>query len=430
MEPQHNYTPNISGTGQKIYGRRNSKKGCFIVGLIILLIVGSASAVVIYYVYNKVNTTVGEITDKFKDVKNQNKFIGNRNVDSRFSGVFIDAVIIPTNNTPKIFILTDASKTYIQTVKRPGYYSTGAACVDCKTIGYLYDPTGNNIIKNTEYKFPDMVTVSDIAVKEGKIFQFTRQYHETPAGVNIYDANTGELMTETKDFISGFPELSPGIVDLSYKPLKRYALFDTKDGKKNVFYSVEYDRIFANEKEMNSQIEASVSGESFIFAMGNTTNDSRRQLFKVTAPKGTVITQPDILMSYADRPNMLKSYSGTSEKISDKNYIEGNIYSQDADYVFVVSLDQAGKKANRIFTCIDAKTGKEKWSVQQDELFDIFKIDEEQNSSQSLSSSKDKISASRYGSIVILKFKGDGIMAFDVETGKKLWSIQPEYVGL
>jgi len=430
MEPQHNYTPNISGSGQKVYGRSGSKKGCFIVGLIILLIVGGASAVVIYYVYSKVNSTVDEITDKFKDVKNQNKFIGNRDVDSRFSGAFIDAVIVPASSSPKIFILTDASKTYIQTVKRPGYYSTGAACIDCKTLAYVYDPAGNNIIKSTEYKFADVITISEIAVKDGKVFQFTRPYHETQAGVNVYDANTGELLKETKDFISGSPELSPGLVDLTYRPLKRYVLFDTKDGKKNVLYSVEYDRIFPSEKEMNAQIEASVSGDAVIYAMGNTTNDSRRQLFRITAPKGTVLTQPDILMSYADRPNMLKSYKASSEKISDKNYIEGIIYFQDEDYVFVVSQDQAGKKADRIFTCIDAKSGAEKWSVQQDGLFDIFKIDEVQNSSQSLSSSKDKISASRHGSVVLLKFKGDGVLAFDTETGKKLWSIQPDYVGL
>lgn len=87
-------------------------------------------------------------------------------------------------------------------------------------------------------------------------------------------------------------------------------------------------------------------------------------------------------------------------------------------------------KKNRIFTCIDANTGKEKWSVQQDGLFDYMKIDEEQSSSQSLFSTKNKISASRLGNIVILKLKGDGIMAFDTETGKKLWSIQTSPVRL
>ena len=98
--------------------------------------------------------------------------------------------------------------------------------------------------------------------------------------------------------------------------------------------------------------------------------------------------------------------------------------------MFIVSLTQAGKKAERIFTCIDAGNGKEKWSIEQSELFDYMKIDEEQNSSQSLSSTKSKISVQRLGNIVILKLKGDGVMAFDTETGKKLWSIQTAPVEL
>jgi outer membrane protein assembly factor BamB len=134
-------------------------------------------------------------------------------------------------------------------------------------------------------------------------------------------------------------------------------------------------------------------------------------------------------MSYSDRPNMLKHYNAASERVSDKSYIEGIIYFQDEDNVYIVSVDKAGKKANRIFTCIDAVTGKEKWSVQQDEMFDYMKIDEEQNSQQSFSSSKDKISVTSSGNLVLLNIKGDGVMAFETETGKKLWSIQPAPVG-
>jgi len=63
------------------------------------------------------------------------------------------------------------------------------------------------------------------------------------------------------------------------------------------------------------------------------------------------------------------------------------------------------------------------------EMFDHMIIDEEQNSSQSLHSSKDKIAVTASGNLVLLKLKGDGVMAFNAETGKKLWSIQPAPVG-
>lgn len=430
MEPQNNYSSRY-GVQQEVYGRKRSKKGCFIIGLLILLIIGGGGAYLVYYIYSKTSSKIEEFTDKFKDLNNKEKFIGNRNVDKRFEGGFIDAVIVPAaGTTPKIFLLTDGSLTYIETKKRPGYYSTGAACTDCKTTAYLYDPAEDKIISNIDYKYPDIVASSDIALKDGRIFQFTRSYGETPAGVNTYNAITGKLLSETGDFISSYPELSSGIIEISYRPEERIAKFETKDGRKDIIFSVDMLKMFSSDKELRTTLENSVNGESFIYAMANENNDSRRQLYKITAPKKHIISQPTTLMNYSDRPNMLRQYKAASEKVSDKSYIEGIIYFQDENNVYIVSVDQAGKKANRIFTCINAETGKEKWSAGQNELFDYMKIDEEQNSSQSFFSTKDKISVIANGNLVLLKLKGDGVIAFDVNTGKKLWSVQPAPVGL
>ena len=141
MEPQQNYSMGTSGMPQQVYGRKKSKKGCFIIALLIILAIGGGASYLVYTLYNKVSDTVENFSDKFKDLKDKDRFVGKRNEDSRFSGNFIDAILVPvTGSTPRLFILTDASKTYIETKKRPGYYSTGAACIDCKTIAYLYDP--------------------------------------------------------------------------------------------------------------------------------------------------------------------------------------------------------------------------------------------------------------------------------------------------
>ncbi|HMQ78731.1 MAG TPA: PQQ-binding-like beta-propeller repeat protein [Ignavibacteria bacterium] len=430
MEPQHNYTPGTSGMQQQIYGRKRSKRGCLAIGLIVLLVFGGAGTYLVYYLYNKTSGKIEEITDKFKDLGNKDKFIGSRNVDKRFEGGFIDAVIVPSaGSTPLIFLLTDGSKTYIETHKRPGYYSTGAACIDCKITAYLYDPAGDKIISSTDHSYPDIIASTDIALKDGKIYQFTRSYGETPAGVNIYEAVTGKLLTETDEFISSYPELGSGIIELSYRPEERIAKFETKDGRKDIIFSVDMQKMFSSDKELRTSIENSVDGESFIYAMANENNDSRRQLYRITAPKKFIVSQASTLMSYSDRPNMLRQYKAASEKVSDKSYIEGIIYAQDENNIYIVSADQAGKKANRLFTCIDAATGKEKWSVEQKELFDFMKIDEEQNSSQSFFSTKDKISVTASGNLVLLKVKGDGVMAFDTETGSKIWSIQPAPIG-
>jgi hypothetical protein len=429
MEPQHNYSTGVSGVQQQVYGRKKSRSGCFIIAILIILVFGGGLTYVVYKLYYKVSDTVENFTDKFKNLKNDK--LGSRNEDSRFQGAFIDAILVPiTGSTPKLFMLTDASKTYIETKKSPGHYSTGVACIDCKTMVYIYDPSADKVIKNTEYKYPDVINATDIALNNGKVYQFTRAYSETQAGINIYDAVTGELLNETADFISKYPELSSGISELNYKPEQRIAKFETKDGRKDIIFSVEFERMFKNEKELRSTIENSAEGESFIFAMTSEDRDSRKQLYKITAPRKTILGEGSLLMSYAGTPGMLKMHNAVSEKVSDKNYIEGILYFQDEDYVYIISQDQAGKKASRILTCIDTKTGREVWSVQQSELFSYMRIDEEANSSLSLSSSKSKISIQRLGNIVILKLKGDGVMAFDSATGKKLWSIQTEPVGL
>jgi hypothetical protein len=81
-----------------------------------------------------------------------------------------------------------------------------------------------------------------------------------------------------------------------------------------------------------------------------------------------------------------------------------------------------GKKADRMMTCID-NTGKEKWTIPQSELFSKMKIDEEKNSSSSFSDTYDRIGVIRSGNLVVLKLENEGIMGFDYNTGKKLFTL-------
>jgi len=424
MEPNHNYSN--YGVQQEIYGRKKSKKGCLISMLFLLLVLGGGTTWFIYYIYNKASTTIEDFTDKFKNIKKDNRFVGSRNQDKRFTGEFVDALIVPrTGTTPLIFILVDGSKKYIETHKSPGHWSTGSACIDCKTTAYIYDPAGNSIINSTDYAFPDVVTSTDIRLINGSVYQFTGGHDETPPGVNIYDAATGKLTGETGDFIKKYPILNEGITDLNLWEYDNVVKMETKDGRKNVIFSVELEKVFSSDKEYRNAIESNAEGKGFIYGMNSEDNDSRFQLYKISAPMKQIKNSGKTLMSYAGRENMLKGYQASSDKVSDKNYIESIIYAQDEKNVYIISLTQAGKKADRIFTCIDAETGKEKWSIQQAELFDYMKIDEEQSTQQSFSSTKDQITVMASGNLVLLKLKSDGVMAFDTDSGKKLWSIQP-----
>jgi hypothetical protein len=72
---------------------------------------------------------------------------------------------------------------------------------------------------------------------------------------------------------------------------------------------------------------------------------------------------------------------------------------------------------------VDIKTGKEKWTAGEDVLFDDMKIDEDDDTFSSLFFTKDKIEVKRSGNLVILQLKGQGIMGFDYNSGKKLFEI-------
>jgi hypothetical protein len=52
-----------------------------------------------------------------------------------------------------------------------------------------------------------------------------------------------------------------------------------------------------------------------------------------------------------------------------------------------------------------------------------MKIDEDDDTFSSLFFTKDKIEVKRSGNLVILQLKGQGIMGFDYNSGKKLFEI-------
>ncbi|MGH2574164.1 MAG: hypothetical protein ACRDFC_00535, partial [Ignavibacteria bacterium] len=112
-----------------------------------------------------------------------------------------------------------------------------------------------------------------------------------------------------------------------------------------------------------------------------------------------------------------------AEKITpDKVYIEGIIFHQDNECVIILHQDNAGKKADRMLTCIDY-SGKLKWTIQQGELFEKLIVDEDDNPFSKIFFMKDKVGVIRAGNIVVLKLEDAGVMGFDYNTGKKLWTI-------
>jgi hypothetical protein len=403
MEPQINYggyQPPNQMQGQKVYGRsRGLGMGCLgIVGTIILLVV--LILVAIFFAYPALTP------DKIR-------------------GDFMDMTIVPQKDgSQKLWILTDGSFNFIQTTKSPGSYSTGRKCYFCKTWTYIYDPANEKVTKKIKTTYEDIITQIQIVYHNGEVWVITGEYGQNEPKLDIYDAETAELKMDTKAFMSKYSQLSGGLAGIRYDEKENTLTFKTKDGREQVTYSLNNDKMYDDYRSLHEEEEKLTGDASVVVLSAENSSGPRKKAYIVSGDKGKLISNKTSLESYANNEKSLQFFTGaTSKPLGDKIYLEGIIYYQDNDCAIIVYLDQLGRKSNRVMACIDLKTGKEKWTVQQEDLFKRMKIDEDKDSFSSLFFTKDKIKIKRAGNLVALELKGDGIMGFDYNTGKKLWTI-------
>jgi len=198
----------------------------------------------------------------------------------------------------------------------------------------------------------------------------------------------------------------------------------TKDGQSDIVYSFDRDKLYKNSADFRKDSEQSNEVISIPVISGESGSAPRKKLYKVTGPSGQIYANMSTLSNYLTNSTTLSFMTGaTAQPLGDKIYLEGIMYYFDQDCGIIVYLDQLGKKSNRIMTCVDVKTGSEKWTVQPDDMFSKMKIDENKDSFSSLFFTKDKIKVRRSGNVVVLELKGQGLIGFDYTTGKKLWTL-------
>ena len=401
MEPQINYGGGAPIGEQKIYGRsKTGGGGCLKIfaTLIVLVIIVVAG---FYFVYPALTP-------------------------NSIRGDFLDMAIVPQKDgSQDLWILTDGSFRFVQTTKSPGSYSSGVKCYFCKTWTYVYDPAAQKILKKIKTEQQDVITTMNIFYNNGKVYVVTGGYHDNEPKVEIYDAISSEIIMDTKQFAAKYPILSGGISNIRYDEKGDYIDFETKDGRKQITYGIESEKMYDNfadfdkDKE-NLQNIVSVVALSPEQGSGN----SRKKLFRLTGKEGSINRKLSSVESFPISQGAITSYDSiTAEPLGDRVYLEGIIYHQDKDCAIFIHLDVLGKKSNRMMTCVDIKTGKEKWTVQQDDMFKKMKIDENSDSFSSLFFTKDKIKVRRSGNLVILEMKGEGLIGFDYDTGKQLWKL-------
>ncbi|MCI0450415.1 MAG: hypothetical protein L0Y79_11650 [Chlorobi bacterium] len=402
MEPPISYPESDSYKGQTVYGKKRgcAGLGCFgIVGAIIVIVI----IVIIGYFF-----AIPAL------------------MPNKISGDFLDAVIVPSKDgSQKLWILTDGSFNFIKTTKSPGRTSTGRECYFCKTWTYIIDPETENVEKKIKTPYEDIITQIDLVYHSGKVWEFTREYGENEPRIEAFDSETGEKVMDTKEFMRKFPVLAAGLAGSYYDEKDNTVKLKTKDGRDNLIYSLEDGKLYNDFKDFREAMMRDSSKFVISVLSSESSSGPRKKLYKIAGPKSKILDNKSSLESYAGNQKSLQFFTGglSSEPMTDRVFLEGIIYHQDSDCAIVIHLDQLGKKSNRIMTSVDVKTGKEKWTLEQDKLFDDMKIDEEDDAFSSLFFTKDNIEVKRSGNLVVLQLKGEGIMGIDYSTGKKLWEI-------
>lgn len=340
------------------------------------------------------------------------------------SGELLDVVPVTTaDGGYRLWILTDASATYIKTVRRPGYFSMGRACASCKTLVYEYDPVSSKVLAKFRNDYKTVITQAWMASVNGKVWVVTGPYHENEPRLFVYGTDPAALIDETPGIIARYHELSSGIINVRmYRDPDRLTL-DTKDGRTDLILTLADGKLYPNEAAFRQATAGRDAERTTLFVLGpEESGGIRKQLYRVTGPRGK-ITGPFIENSVKNAQTLKYMAEASAEIVApDRVFLDGMIFYQDAEGCLILDQNAAGRTADRSLTYVDA-AGKIRWTVPQAQLFPEMRVDLDRSSATRMSSIKDDIRASRSGNILLFELKGLGFIGFDIQTGKKLWQV-------
>ena len=385
-----------TGTGfKKIDGR---KAGCGCLGILMLL----AIPVLYFFAYH---TIFPELFPTW------------------VRGDFQNLAIFPSNGKDRLWIQTDGSFSYIQETKSAGSHSVGRKGLFEKTFSYVYDPATEEVLKGFQTKLDFLPAAPEILYINKKLWVITPSIN-SPAFVNVYNPDTYELIMNTEQFCAQAPELSTGIENLYIeKALPRRLNLTSKDGKE-VLYALEDEKFYPSYTELSKHYRDNPQMTGNIFTIENEKNSgTRKVLYYVSGPKAELyFTSPR--GQYIVENGKSSSYSKMTAiaLLPNKAFLESELLYFDDDIAVVIHQNTLGKTADRMLTCVD-RTGKELWTIPHEELFDEIRVKEDDAFSV-IFFMKSKFAVQRSGNIIVFIYKPEGAMAFDLNTGKKLWEFE------
>lgn len=318
-----------------------------------------------------------------------------------------------------LWIQTDGSFSYIQQTKSGGSFSIGRKGFFEKTFSYVYDPVSKDVLNGfkTDCEFlpgnPEMLFVN------GKIWVVTPSA-TSPAEINVYNPENYQEEINTKSFCAKTPELAAGLEKLYVeRGLPVRLNLTSKDGKE-VIYCMQEEKFFADYSEMQKYFAENQSMEGNMFTLENEKNSgARKVLYYISGPSY------QLYFSSPRGEDIAKGNNVTNDKLKaipilhSKVFIESELLYFDDEIAVVIHQDNVGKNADRMLTCVD-KTGKELWTIPQEQLFDEIKV-KEKDAFSIIFFMKSKFAVQRSGNTVVFIYKPEGAIGFDLASGKKLW---------
>lgn len=337
-------------------------------------------------------------------------------------GDFQNLVIFPSEGKDKLWIQTDGSFNYIQKTQTAGSYSIGRKGFFEKTYSYVYDPLSETVLKGYSTSLDYLPASPEMFYMNGKVWVITPSVNAPPF-VNAYNPDTYDEVINTQSFCAQNPQLSAGLEKLYVeRNLPVRMVLTAKDGKE-VMYSLKDEMFFDDYAALMKYYKEKDKNVNIFTLEAEKNSSSRKVLYYISGPASKLyFTHPK--GQYIIDDGKSRSYEGMSAALMapGKAFLESELLYFDDDIAVVIHQDNVGKNANRMLTCVD-KSGKELWTIHQEELFDEIEV-KESDAFSVIFFMKSRMSAQRSGNTVVFSFKPEGAMAFELNSGKKLWEFE------
>jgi len=323
----------------------------------------------------------------------------------------------------KLWMQTDGTFTTTSRTNNMGQISLKTVGWFCRTYSYVYSPEEEEIINGFKTSFDGIPPAADIIYDKGKIWIVNSSSEGVPPGINIYNSESYQQEMNTKSFCEKNNEVSSGIENVSVDSRMPAKLrIYTKDGRE-LLYSIQDDKFFPSSIELEKYYKQNDTILSGAFVLVEEENsDKRKKLYYLTGAKY------ELSFSYGWAKEIIKQNITAFrnlkavELLPEKVFIEGEVLYTDDEVSVIIHQNNAGKNAERMLTCID-KSGKELWTIQQEDLFDEMEGREDETISD-MSFLRNQLTAQRFNNAIILIYKPIGAMGFEIASGKKLWEFE------